>query len=67
MRCQFCSRDATGLIKKTAYARGIWVCEECYELIDEHRYHPYSKVMDKLAMLEAGYYANRKLARIRKA
>jgi ribosomal protein L37AE/L43A len=66
MECQFCHCEAPGLIKKAVYGDGIWVCKECYELIDEHRYHPYSKVIDKLAMLEAGYYANRKLARIRK-
>jgi len=63
MECKFCHRDVPGLIKKSVYGEGIWVCPGCYELINKHRYHPYSWVMDKVAMLEAGYYVNRKLAR----
>jgi len=63
MECQFCHRDVLGLIRKSVYGEGIWLCLDCYELINKHRYQPYSGVMDKVAMLEAGYYVNRKLAR----
>ena len=64
MKCQVCEQDAPGLIKLRLYTpQGIWVCEECYETIDSHRHKPYSKVMDKLALVEAGYLVNRKLAR----
>ncbi len=35
-----------------------------YQVIRGHRHKPYSKVIDKVAMFEAGYHANRKLARI---
>jgi len=66
MKCQFCEQDAPGLIKLRLYTpEGIWVCEECYTAIDSHRHKPYSKIMDKLALVEAGYRVNRKLARNR--
>ena len=64
MKCEFCHRNAPGLIRLRVYTSlGIEVCGECYETIDSHRYKPYSKVMEKLAMVEAGYHVNRKLAR----
>jgi ribosome-binding protein aMBF1 (putative translation factor) len=62
--CEFCGQDVPALIKLRVYTRqGIWVCQDCYEAIDSHRHKPYSRIMDKLALLEAGYQANRKLAR----
>jgi ribosomal protein L37AE/L43A len=64
VKCQFCEQDAPGLIKVCLYTpEGIWVCEECYWTIDRHRRKPYSKIMDKVAIAEAGWYVNRKLAR----
>jgi len=66
MECQFCHRDVPGLIRRTLYGDGIWVCPECYELIDKYRHQPCSKVMDKVAIIEVGYHVNRKLARLRK-
>jgi ribosomal protein L37AE/L43A len=63
MKCQFCGRDAPGLIKLRVYTpQGIWVCQQCYNVIDNHRHKPYSKVMDRLASIEAGYHVNRKMA-----
>jgi len=63
VNCDFCGKDAPGLIILRVYTRqGIRVCEECYRTIESHRHKPYSKVMDKLALLEAGYRVNRKLA-----
>ena len=63
MKCEFCGHDAPALITLQVYTRrGIRVCEECYRMIDSHRRKPYSKVMDKLALVEAGYHVNRKLA-----
>ena len=66
MECQFCHCDVSGLAKVSTYGEGIWVCDDCYKLIDEHRHQPYSQVLDKVAMFEAGYHANRKLAKIRR-
>jgi ribosomal protein L37AE/L43A len=64
MKCQFCEQDAPGLTKLRLYTpQGIWVCEECYKAIDSHRQKPYSKIMATLALVEAGYPVNRKLAR----
>jgi ribosome-binding protein aMBF1 (putative translation factor) len=64
VRCKFCHRNARGLINLRVYTRqGIQVCEDCYKAIDSHRHKPYSKVMDRLALVEAGYPVNRKLAR----
>jgi ribosome-binding protein aMBF1 (putative translation factor) len=65
VKCQLCRQDAPGLIRLRVYTpTGIQVCEECYQAVNSHRHKPYSKVMDKLAMAEAGYQANRKLARL---
>jgi ribosomal protein L37AE/L43A len=66
MKCQFCHKDVPGLIRKFVYGDGIWVCPDCYKLIQTHRYQPYSQVMEKVAVLEAGYHVNRKLARATK-
>jgi ribosome-binding protein aMBF1 (putative translation factor) len=64
MECEYCGQSVSGLIYLRFYTdEGIKVCQECYQVIDSHRYKPYSKVMDKLALLEAGYPVNRKLAR----
>ena len=66
MECQYCQRDTDRLTKISIYGEGLWVCKDCYQLIDKHRHHPYSQVMEKVAMFEAGYHANRKLAEIGK-
>jgi len=64
MKCEFCEGHAPGLICLRVYTpHGIQVCDGCYQAIDSHRHRPYSKVMDRLAMIEAGYHVNRKLAR----
>jgi hypothetical protein len=63
VKCEFCDHDAPALITLRLYTRqGIRVCEECYRMIDSHRQKPYSKVMDKVALVEAGYHVNRKVA-----
>jgi len=62
--CDFCGKSVAGRIVLRVYTpEGIKVCEACYNEINTHRHKPYSKVMDKLAMVEAGYYVNRKVAR----
>jgi ribosome-binding protein aMBF1 (putative translation factor) len=64
--CDFCGKSVDCLIALRVYTRqGIQVCEECYNTIGSHRHKPYSKVMDRLAMVEAGYHVNRKLAKER--
>lgn len=63
MECELCHRSASGLIHLRVYTRqGIQVCEGCYRAVDSDRHKPYSKMMDKLAIAEAGYYVNRKVA-----
>ena len=63
MECELCHRNALGLIRLRVYTQeGIQVCEACYKAIDSNRHEPYSKIMDKLAIAEAGYYVNRKVA-----
>ena len=63
MPCELCGENVSGRTRVSKYGTGIWVCGTCYELIQANRHKPYSKVMDKLAMAEAGYHVNRKLAR----
>jgi hypothetical protein len=64
VKCDFCEQEVPCLIHLRVYTpQGIRVCEECYKAIDSHRRKPYSKVMDRLALVEAGYPVNRKLAR----
>jgi ribosomal protein L37AE/L43A len=64
VKCEFCYDNAPSLINLRVYTpKGIWVCKECYETINSHLHKPYSKVMDKLAIAEAGYRVNRKLAK----
>jgi ribosome-binding protein aMBF1 (putative translation factor) len=68
MKCQLCHKDATGLVVRVYTSEGIQVCGECYQAVDRHRHRhqPYSRVMERLAMAEAGYQANRKRARLRR-
>jgi ribosome-binding protein aMBF1 (putative translation factor) len=67
VKCQLCHKDATGLVVLRVYtSEGIHVCGECYQAVDRHRHQPYSRVMERLAMAEAGYQANRKQARLRR-
>jgi ribosome-binding protein aMBF1 (putative translation factor) len=63
MQCDLCHRSTSGLIYVRLYTpKGIKVCEACYSQVDRHRHKPYSKIMDKVALAEAGWYVNRKLA-----
>jgi len=63
MECELCHRSASGLINLRVYTRqGIQVCEACYKAIDNNRHKPYSRIIDELAIAEAGYYVNRKVA-----
>jgi ribosome-binding protein aMBF1 (putative translation factor) len=63
VKCEFCGHDAPALIILRIYTtQGIKVCEQCYSVIDNHRRRPYSKVMDRLALVEADYPVNHKLA-----
>jgi ribosome-binding protein aMBF1 (putative translation factor) len=63
VKCEFCDHDVPALITLRVYTtQGIKVCEECYRMIDSHHHKPYSKVMDKLALVEASYHVNRKMA-----
>jgi hypothetical protein len=64
MQCDICHQPASGLIYLRLYTpKGIKVCEACYNAIDRNRHKPYSRIMDEVAIAEAGWYVNRKLAR----
>ena len=64
MQCDLCHQPASCVIYLRLYTpKGIKVCEGCYNTIDRNRHKPYSKIMDKVAVAEAGWYVNRKLAR----
>jgi len=68
MECELCHRSASSLIHLRVYTpEGIQVFEACYQAIDSNRHKPYSKIMDKLAIAEAGYYVNRKVAKLIKS
>ncbi len=64
MNCQFCGQKSETLVYLRFYTRkGIKSCANCRSEIERNKGKPYSKVMEKLAVLEAGYKVNRKLAR----
>lgn len=61
MKCKLCRKDVPGLAHVTEFSqKGIDICGVCYEEIDKNRDKPYSRVMDRLAIAEIGYRANRK-------
>ena len=63
MECELCHCNASSLIHLRVYTpQGVRVCEACYKAVDSNRHKLYSKIMDKLAIAEAGYYVNRKVA-----
>jgi uncharacterized CHY-type Zn-finger protein len=63
MRCDLWHQPASGLICLRLYTpKGIKVCEACHNTIDHNRRKPYSKIIDKVAIAEVGWYVNRKLA-----
>ena len=67
MKCGLCGQSAKALALVAFYTReGIMTCEGCRKLVMVNKSEPYSKVMEKLAMTEAGYYVNRKLAKLRR-
>jgi len=64
INCQFRRRFTPSLARLcVCTVEVICVCQECYETIESHRHKPYSKIMGKAALIEAGYLVNRKLAR----
>ena len=65
MKCQLCQQETSGLVVLRVYtSEGIGVCTYCYQAVESHRHQPYSRVMERLAMAEAGYRANRKRDRL---
>jgi len=64
MKCELCKKVGD-LIRVVTYSvDGVWLCQKCYQEVRQKRNKPYSKVMEKLALAEAGYYVNRKKARL---
>jgi hypothetical protein len=64
--CSICSQEVPGVIIIRIYSnKGIPVCLECHNKIQQYSSKPYSKLMDQVALLEEGYYVNRKQARCR--
>ena len=65
MKCQLCGEDTETVHYLRFYTRkGIKVCSQCFHSVERDKDKPYSKVMEKLAMAEAGYRVNRKKARM---
>ena len=65
MKCPFCHQKSETLLYLRFYTRqGIKVCGNCRSEIERNKGKPYSKVMERLALLETGYRINRKLARL---
>jgi hypothetical protein len=65
LHCPMCDKDVPGLVRHTEYTIGAMICQGCDKLVYDHRHKPYSKVMDKFAIIEAGYQINRKMAKAR--
>ena len=64
MECCLCHEKAEALVRVTYYShQGAFICPACRDKVEAKRYQPYSKVMERLAVAETGYYANRKRAR----
>ena len=64
MKCELCDHHAQLLTPVSTFTtHGIRVCENCERLIHAHKTKPFSKVMDRVALAEAGYYINRKRER----
>ncbi len=61
MRCQLCGGEVEVLVLCKRYSsRGIMICPHCQQQVRQHYRKPYSKVMEQLALAEAGYKVNRK-------
>lgn len=65
--CSVCQQEVPAAIYTRTYSKqGILACKDCYNQIQKSKANPYSKLMDKIAILETGYHLNRKQASIRK-
>jgi hypothetical protein len=68
--CQLCNQIVSGIVFTKVYglhSNGVACCVPCYNAIQQAKLHPYSQVMERMAMLETGYHANRKIATSRTA
>ena len=64
MKCGLCQGKTEAIIMLRHYSReGIGVCRQCYDHVELNKGKPYSRVIERLAVAEAGYYINRKLKR----
>ena len=64
MKCELCHHHTQLPTPVSTFtAHGLRVCDDCERLIHAHKAKPFSKVMDAVALAEAGYYINRKVAR----
>ena len=64
MKCPLCGKETKALVCYRCYtSEGVMVCPGCRDQAEQHKSKPYSKVMDRLAVFEAGYRINRKRAR----
>jgi ribosome-binding protein aMBF1 (putative translation factor) len=62
--CEFCGQEVAGRVMVQLYGGSLWVCQACYELIQQNRSRPYSRVMDDYSVRACGYLINRKMARM---
>ena len=64
MKCDLCKDQTQFLTPVATYTTaGIHVCDDCERLIQTHKAKPFSRIMDCVALAEAGYYINRKKRR----
>ena len=60
--CPICKQAKNGLINTKVYGDGLFICVDCNIQIRANKGRHYSKIMERYALLETGYHANRKLA-----
>lgn len=65
LECKFCNKIVQTLIRGSFWNVNLWICKDCYDLIDKNKHKPYSRVMEKYALLSSSYYLNRKIARMK--
>ena len=62
--CEYCDQEAHGRIMVQLHGGSLWVCAGCFELIQNSRHKPYSKVMERYSMRSTGHHVSIKQARI---
>jgi ribosome-binding protein aMBF1 (putative translation factor) len=62
--CEYCDQESHGRVMVQLHGGSLWVCASCFELIQNNRHKPYSKVMERYSMRSTGHHVSIKQARI---